>query len=143
MATVSWGTKTGLHQALSVSTALANNGQQLGGQVNPSGYLYSAWEFFMQYHTAPTAGGSIELYAVPTLDDTNYTIGDGTVPPAGSDLIGIFPTYQNANSGMRVPIMNVVNAPLLFKPLIINKSGQTIPASSGTLNVTFYNQVVN
>jgi hypothetical protein len=142
MAVVSWNTMQAPHIALQVTSALANNINQLGGALNPSGFLYGSWEFFSQYHVAPTNGGSIDLYLVPAIDDTNYANGDVAVTPPGTTFVGSFPLYSNANSGQRIPIFNVPMTPLTVKPLIKNSSGQTIPANSGTLTVRLYSEKV-
>ena len=144
MATVSWGTPAplGMHPAISGVASITNNSRQLGATINPSGYLYSAWQFFSQYSLAPT--GSIELYAVPSLDNgTTFNTGDANVDPSFNNLIGVFTLWGNANSGMTSSVLNVVNSPLLFKPMLINRSGSTIPANSGALSVVFYNQIVS
>jgi hypothetical protein len=140
MTSVKWGTPEAPHVALQVTTALANNGRQLGGAITPSGYVYSSWEFNAQFHVSPSANSSIELYLVPTIDGSNYSSGAEAVDAPLTTLVGAFPLYPNANSGMRIPLMNLLTVPMSFKPLIKNLSGQTIPANSGTLTVRFYNE---
>lgn len=143
MATVSWGTPQAPHGALFVTSALANGGRQLGGAINPSGYILSSWEFNTNFHLSPTSGGTVDLYMVPTIDDTNYDTGDAGVDAPATTFMGSFPLVMIPNSGQRIPLLNIPTIPMSFKPLIKNSSGQTIPASSGTLTVRFYNEVVN
>ena len=142
MATVNWGTPAAPHQALSVTSALANTGNQVGAALNPSGYIYSAWEFNTSFHVSPTTNGSVDLYLIPAVDGTNYANGAEAVTPPATAFVGSFPLYPNANSGMRIPIINVPISPLLIKPAIKNSSGQTIPANSGILTVRLYNEQV-
>lgn len=142
MAVVSWNTPEAPHLALSVSSALANNVNQVGNSLNPSGYLYSAWEFDTKFHVSPSNGGSVELYLVPSIDGSNFAdVGVAVTPPA-TTFVGAFPLYPNANSGMKVQLVNVPISPLLVKPVIRNLSGQSIPASSGTLTVRLYSEKI-
>jgi hypothetical protein len=142
MAVVSWNTMEAPHIALQVTSALSNNVNQLGGTLNPSGYLYGSWEFNTNFHVSPSVGGSIDLYLVPSIDDTNYSNGGTAVTPPVTTFVGSFPLYMNANSGQRIPIYNIPMAPLSVKPLIRNSSGQTIPANSGILTVRLYSEKI-
>lgn len=139
---VQWGTPQAPHGALFVTSALTNNSRQLGGMITPSGYMYASWEWNGNFHVSPTAGGSIDLYTIPTIDDTNYETGDAGVDGPATTYIGSFPLIMINNSGQRIPIINVPTIPMNFKPLIKNSSGQTVPANSGTLTVRFYNEIV-
>lgn len=142
MASVSWKTPEGPHAALIVTSALANNVNQVGGTLNPSGYLYSSWDFNTQFHVSPSNGGSVDLYLVPSIDDSNFANVGAAVTPPATTFIGSFPLYPNANSGMRISLVNVPISPLLIKPVIKNSSGQSIPANSGTLTVRLYGEKI-
>jgi hypothetical protein len=142
MAIVSWGTPEAPHGALFVTTGLSNNINQVGESLNPSGYIYSSWEFNTSFHVSPSNGGSVDLYLIPSIDDVNYSAGATAITPPVTTFVGSFPLYPNANSGMRIPLVNIPTSPLLMKPAIRNSSGQTIPANSGTLTVRFYNEKI-
>lgn len=142
MAAVKWGTLETPHLALSVTTALANNGRQLGEAITPSGYIYSAYMFESKYHVAPDANASVELFALPAVNGSTYADGNAGVEPPINTLIGVFPVYGLANSGQVAVLTNIPTVPFPFKPLIKNRTGQTIPASSGTLTIRLYNEAV-
>lgn len=143
MANVTWGTPETPHIALQINSAVANNARFLGGALNPSGYLYSAWQLDTRFHVSPSAGGSVDLYLIPTLDGNNYVTGELGITPPATVYVGSFPTYMNANSGMSVPLVNVSISPFTVKPMLINSTGQTIPANSGTLTVVLYNENIS
>jgi hypothetical protein len=144
MATVSWSsTLQAPHIALSGTATIGNNTNLLGSTLNPSGFMFSTWDLFCQFHVAPTAGGYVDLYLLPSVDDITFSAGGTSVTPPSTAYIGTFPTFQNANSGMHLPLVNIPLTPLQVKPLIRNVSGQTIPANSGTLTVRLYNEVVS
>src|SRR5574341_636245 len=101
---VSWGTPQPIHGALFVTAALANNANLIAvGALNPSGYMFSSWEFDTNFHVSPSNGGAVDLYLIPAVDGTNYSIGGDGVIPAATCYVGSFPLSPNANSGQRIP----------------------------------------
>jgi hypothetical protein len=99
--------------------------------------LQAQFELVCQWATitgivAGTIAG--ELYLVPILDGTNLpdvdlTSGSSRLP--FSTLAGYFECVKapTANTNMRIPSGNVSFNPLLHRPYILNKSGQTISAN--------------
>lgn len=144
MAIISWGTPvpSAGHLALQVTAPLVNNGRWLAPPLNPSGYIYSAWCFDCNFATSPTAGGGVDLYLVPALDGTNYGLGGSGVDPSNNNFLVSFPTVMIANSGQKLTAYNVLLNPFTCVPVIKNRTGQTIPTSSGVLTAWFYNEKI-
>lgn len=139
---VQWGTPepSGGHYCFNITVGVANNARFIPtGIVKPSGYIFSAWCFETRFHANPTTGSAIDLYHTPLLGETLTSHGSGIDPPANT-YVGSFGVYPTSNSGQILPLMNIVNTPFDFLPVIKNRTGQTIPANSGTLKCWFYNE---
>jgi len=113
-------------------------------------YEFAAFELYVDFVSAPTAGPTIELYMIPSLDGTNYGDGDGTPLAQINTFVGAF-DVRATTAAMRLNLaipsaMGAPNlAPLLpvkYKALIYNKSGQAFPASGSTLKMLPYRRQV-
>lgn len=106
---------------------LANNGQKIGNEVDnaTNRYLYADWDLKCRFQSAPSIGGYIALYLIPAIDGTNYTDGDDSVAPPPSTWIGNFPV-RAVTTQQRVSLRGSLLPPGKFKPLAINKSGQSM-----------------
>jgi len=122
--------------------ALANNGVGSGTIYNnTSGYLYGDFQYGVKYQSSvPTAGTiSAELYLVPSIDNTNYAPGSGTLSanfaPQAALLAATFEA-RASDATVNFEYLDVVGVPLpygSFKPFLINKSGKTLAATGNTL----------
>lgn len=99
--------------------------------------LQAQFELVCQWATITSiVAGTIaaELYLVPLLDGTNLpdvdtTSGSSRLPYAA--YVGAFECTKapTANTNMRFVSGNIAFNPLLLRPYILNKSGQTISAN--------------
>lgn len=143
MATEQWTSPTTPHTAIYITNNFANDTRKVGGQLIPSGYLFSGWELNLPSGTsvAPTNPGFVDLYTVTTLDNSNFANGDSGVFPQGTQFLCSFPLYPLANSGQINHQLDVSLTPFKFIPLLHNRSGVTIPSGT-SLYVSFYNRQV-
>lgn len=106
---------------------LANNSQKLGNEVdNTSGRnQYGDFDFRCKFGTGPSATDArFDLYLVQAIDGSNYADGDDSVAPPGTAYAGAFPV-RNVTTQQRVSLRGVRLPATKFKPLMINKTGQT------------------
>ena len=110
--------------------ALATDTQILGGAIDPTAAadrnVYSVWQLRARFGVAPAAGGFCALYFIPAADGADYADGDLAAPPA-THFMGSFPV-RAVTTQQVVALWPVILPPFPFKPLIVNKSGQTMSA---------------
>lgn len=95
------------------------------------------------FGTAPTAGGTVDLYLVPRIDLTNFA--DSSDPLQLSMLVATF-TVRNTTSAQRIagaaygPPGGIITrlAPLQYKAIAVNNADQAFPASGSTLSMTTF-----
>lgn len=127
--------------------SLANNGQAISSSPvsnNASGelFLFGAFELYLNTQgTARVAGAYVELYLVPSLDDTNFAYGSGSLLPAVGLKIGVF-QFDAAVTARRGVIYNVPLPPLDFHFVLRNGTGQALASSGNTLKMRRYNRQV-
>jgi hypothetical protein len=106
--------------------------------------LLAQFEFIAQWATVTgIAAGTVvaDLFLVPALDGTNFpavntTSGSSNVP-AGTYVTSFVATQApTANTDMRFVSEPVPLLPLLYRPYILNRSGQTITANWDLFVVT-------
>lgn len=94
--------------------------------------IYHDLELVCTFGTAPAANSAVEVYIVPSVDDTNYADGGGSVTPAGNLLAGVF-FVRAVTTAQRVALRGVEVPPGSFKYVLRNTSGQAMAATSNTL----------
>lgn len=106
---------------------LANNAQKLGNEIdNTSGRnIYADLDLFCRFQSAPSAGGTCEVYFIQSVDGTNYADGDDTVAPPITALVAVIPV-RAVTTQQRIAYRQIVLPATKFKPLLINKSGQAM-----------------
>lgn len=121
------------------SAALANGTADFDARAagNAADDFQAQFEFVCQWATITSiVAGTIaaELYLVPILDGTNLpdvdlTAGSSRLPFAA--FVGVFDCVKapTANTNMRFVSPVVTFNPLLFRPYILNRSGQTMTAN--------------
>jgi hypothetical protein len=145
MASEQWGSPTNpLHPAIAITSSLANNTRKLGGQIIPSGYMSSAWQLKIPtgLSSPPTTPFSLDLYAITTLDNTDYAVGDSGVAPQGQQYLCSFTLYPLASSGQILHQVDVPLPPFRFIPVLHNKTGVAIDDTGTVLGVSFYNRQI-
>ncbi len=135
------------HTAVSASSTLLTtemNSLATGNRTNASAavdndgssnrYLFGTFELVCTFGSAPTAGRTVDLYFLPTLDGTNYADGSSSVVPSDSGYVGSF-AVRAVNTAQRLLLTGVPLPPTDFKVIVANNSGQTMAASGNTLKI--------
>jgi hypothetical protein len=99
--------------------------------------LFANFEALLTFGTAPTVQTTLDLYAVPSLDGTNYAQIAGAPPTEGTYLVGSF-VVEALTTAQRIAFVGwSVPGPFKFKfALHNNGTGQTL--TSGTVSVKTY-----
>jgi hypothetical protein len=101
--------------------------------------LFGNFELYMgAAGSARDAGAYFALYLLYSVDGTNYPYGDASDDPPESALVGSFPALADTGADY-VTLVNVPLAPLKFKPVIRNETGQAMAASGNTLKINKHN----
>lgn len=117
----------------STSPSLKNLGdgdQKLGSEIDNaaiSGGLnqYGLFELQLRGSSSFTQDGYVELYLILTSDGSHYSDGDDSVAPPTSALVGFFPV-RAVDTQQRITLWGIILPPVKFKPLVINKTGQSL-----------------
>ena len=109
------------------STAFANSG-------SANRHLFGTFELVVSFGTAPSAGKTVDLYLLPTLDGTNFVDGGGSAAPGGASYVGSF-VVRGVTGAQRLALPNLPLPATDFKALLINNAGQTFAASGNTLKL--------
>lgn len=120
--------------------SLADAGQAVSASIDNSGNLdlYDDLELVCTFGTSPTAGKSVNLYALISLDGSNYGDGDTSTANTISHFVGAF-SVRAVSSAQRLMLRGVQLPPGLLKYQIINNTGQAMAASANTLKRRPYN----
>ena len=146
MATEKWAAYTSRGNVLSTElNSLASAGRSAAGTEVDNGAnldMFGVLELSVTFGTAPVAGGHVEIYMVTAPDGTNYEDGSNSVDPGTHKLIDRLPvravTTAQRLTGRMIPLL-----PEKTKFLLINGSGQALPASGSTLTLYTTNRTVS
>lgn len=139
-----WSTPAAVATIMSTElNSLANNARALGSAIDnlAARDQFADFELNITFAGAPDANGSVALYLLPALDDTNHADGSSSVSPQASLWVANF-QLRSVTSAQRLVIRGVTLPPLKFRPLLENNSGQTFPSSGSTLRWRTYNDQV-
>lgn len=138
----------------SASTGLANNAYAGSGTASvtvtasnnkTTPKLFGWFELYVHdFGGTPTDGGFVTLFLATSNDGTTYADGhDGSVAPALELAVGTF-TLRNVDAPQRLHLWNIPLPPLHFKPVLLNKAGQTLVGNgtATTLTVATYDYQV-
>jgi hypothetical protein len=115
------------------SAALANNATLLGGAQGSDTVaqpLSLDFTLTCTWTSAPTAGSTVNLYLVRAVDGTNYAKGSTGTPgtiPQQSLMVAQF-VVDALTTAQRLDAYDIPGPPGLWKPLIQNSTGQSMPA---------------
>ena len=94
--------------------------------------LFADFMLAVTFGTAPTAGSSVDLYILPSVDGgTTYSDTPAATSPPKELLAGSF--YVRAVTSAQEIALPNVSIPEKFKCCLINNAGQTMAASGNTL----------
>jgi hypothetical protein len=99
--------------------------------------LLADFELAVTFGGNPTAGGTVDLYAIPSYDGTNYVDGDAATVPQSALLLGSFvvraaTAHRLALIGVRLPNCHAL------KFCVRNNTSQNFPATGSTLKMQPY-----
>ena len=122
--------------------SLANAGKKLGAKIDNvadgENEMYIALELYVATQGgARSAGASVAIYLLPSIDDTNFCYGDDTTAPPASALFHVFP-LDAATTARYVTVDGLLIGPFDFKLLVINSTGQAFASSGNTLKYRLY-----
>lgn len=117
--------------------SLANGSATAAGTAYDNTTNLDLWADFVldvTFASNPTAGSTIDLYLIPSVDGTNYA--DSAVLPA-SYLVGSF-VLRAVSTAQKVALLRVPLLPGKAKFAAVNNSGQAFPASGSTVKLRTY-----
>jgi hypothetical protein len=94
--------------------------------------LYADFFLNVTFGSAPTAGATVDLYMLPSIDNgTSYADAVVAATPARGMLVGSF----SCRAVTSAQVMTISNVPIgeKFKMQVVNNSGQAFPASGSTV----------
>lgn len=103
--------------------------------------LFADFDVQLAYTTtAPTVGAKVaEIYALPSIDGTNFATVDASNVPQKSLLIGTVETRLPSTSVVEhLIIPGVPLPPRKFKTVLKNTSGQTLKATGNQISIAPY-----
>lgn len=95
-------------------------------------------ELFVGFAVAPAVGSLIQAFLLPSVDDTNYPVGDDSTTPQQLLSVGHFEVRLSQTGGQYLVIPAVRLCPRNQKFLIINQTAQAFAASNNTLKLKPY-----
>jgi hypothetical protein len=115
------------------SAAFCTIGAAQGSDATTAADLFGDFELVATYGTAPTAGTTVDLYLVPSIDGTNYA-DTPTATTAKGLMVGSF-ELRNVTTAQRIAIRDVPLPPGLWKAIVQNNGGQAMAASGNTVKM--------
>lgn len=100
-------------------------------------YMWADFEFTCTFASAPSAGQTVDLYLVPSVDNTNFADGDASIVPPTTYYRGSF-VLRAVTSAQRVAVLGVPLPPEKFKVLLANSSGAALPSGGGIVKMQRY-----
>lgn len=122
--------------------SLADGANKLGAKIDNvadgENELFMVLELYLATQgSARSAGATVDVYVLPSVDDTNFCYGSDSVDPPASAYVGSFP-LDAATTARYATLHNIPLPPLDFKILVINETGQAFAASGNTLKYRLY-----
>lgn len=121
--------------------SLASAGNKIGAAIDntSAGDMFADFEVVIATQGgARSAGAYIALYVIPSVDGTNYTMGDDSVDPPATTMVCAIP-LDAATTARRIACTHVLIPAGKFKVLLENNTGQAFASSGNTLAYTIYN----
>lgn len=122
--------------------ALANNARAVDATLFDNSaagndFPWADFELLVQFGTAPTTG-TIDLYALESVDGTNYSWGDASNDPPFTSWLGSW-TPIATTSAQRLVLRNIPLPPGKFKLLLKNNAtGQAFAATGNIISMLPY-----
>lgn len=114
-------------------------GAELANETNLD--QYGKLELTVDFVSAPSAGGYVNVYMITAPDGTNYEDGSDSVDPGLHTLVATLP-IKATTSAQRVLSSVFALQPAKTKFLLENKTDQPFPASGSIVNLYSANDEV-
>lgn len=120
--------------------SLASNDRNISAAWNNDSELdvYGDFELTVGFAVAPAVGALIALYLLPSVDDTNYPVGDGSTDPQDALRVGFFEVRLSQTGAQILVIPRVLLCPRNQKFVVKNLTTQAFAANSNTLKLKPY-----
>lgn len=144
-----WDDPEAITTLLTFNAVSAGAASSLGSEYNnlTSKNRWGLFELVVDWDTtAPTAGGTIDLYLSPSVDDTNFI--DTPTPPPDSLFVGWFEPAAVLTSQRLLlksfadPGSLVLLPPLKLKALVVNNTDQPTTSGSHTVKLRAFNEEI-
>ncbi len=97
-------------------------------------FLWADFEGVLATGITPGGSQTWEIFAIPTIDGTNYADGGSSVVPSSGLLLGTL-KFQAVTGQQRVIEPRLPIPPHSFKVMVRNNLNATLPAASNTLKM--------
>ena len=142
MSTIKWEAPESIATALSTElNALANaTMSSASGAIDNATdkYLMMDVELYADWDVAPSAGGYVAVYLLPTLDGTNYADSHQDYAPHWLAAVPV----RALTTVQRIIVRDLPVPPYSFKLAAYNGAGQAMSASGHTLKYRRHNGAV-
>lgn len=126
--------------------SLANNAYSAVGSVLDNGAnldQFAVAQLDVTFGTSPTVDTTVDLFAVPAPDGTNYQDGGGSVKPAAAYYCGSF-QLRAVTTAQKIATPRFELPPCKVKFVAFNNNtGQAFAASGNTVTLFTFNLTVN
>lgn len=114
------------------NTSRTNAGTEIANQTNLD--QYGKLELAVDFVSAPSAGGYVQIHMLTAPDGTNYEDGSSSVDPGLHTVVVSIPLRADtAAQRLTSPVFALQPAKTKF--ILLNQSGQSFPASGSTLTL--------
>jgi hypothetical protein len=141
---IKWENPAAIANALTTElNALANGARAISSGHIDNGAdgedeLYMALELYLAAQgSARDSGAYVDVHLLPTIDGTNYCMGDASVAPPAHTLAFRF-GLDAATNARYVTAVDIPIPPFDFKPLVTNGTGQAFAPTGNTLKYRLY-----
>jgi hypothetical protein len=145
MATVTWNSPASIATSLSTElNSLADGNRALSGAIDNETNLARFLDLELNLAaqgSARDATAHVDVYILYSVDGTNYSFGDASTDPSAASPVAVF-ALDAATTARYVTLAGIPIAPLKFKLLLVNQTGQALAASGNTLKYRTHNEKV-
>lgn len=104
--------------------------------------VWAIAQLTVTYGTNPTVNSPVHLWALGTLDGTNYEDGSASLRPPDDAFVGSFQLYNNT-SAQKLFTRPFKLKPIKLKLIVYNLGGQTMAASGNKVTLYTFNRTIN
>jgi len=145
MATVTWNSPASITTALSTElNSLANGTRAVSGAIDNETNLSRFLDLELKVAEQGAARDDtahVDVHILYSVDGTNYSFGDASTDPSAASPVAVF-ALDASTSERYVTLTGIHIAPLKFKLLLVNQTGQVLAASGNTIKQRTHNEKI-